>query len=107
MSAPHPQDEEDHERGRVVPFRRREPPRRNAAPKQPVEGLEKYSGADQPDDYRQRMTNNLLALLFCVLLIGGGLWLANTIADLRKKQDCVLSGRRDCADLSVPSAGPK
>jgi hypothetical protein len=103
MSAPHPDDE----RGRVVPFRRREPPHRAAAPKEPVEGLEKYSGADQPDDYRQRMTNNLLALVFCVLLVGAGLWLANTITDLRKKQDCVLSGRRDCANLNVPPADPK
>src|SRR5258708_34541194 len=103
MSAPHPEDE----RGRVVPFRRRATSRRDAAPKEPVEGLEKYSASDQPDDYRQRMTNNLLALVFCLLLVGAGLWLANTIADLRKKQDCVLSGRRDCANLAVPSAGPK
>jgi len=103
MSAPHPEDE----RGRVVPFRPRAPSRRDAVPKEPVEGLEKYSASDQPDDYRQRMTNNLLALVFCLLLVGAGLWLANTIADLRKKQDCVLSGRRDCANLAVPSAGPK
>jgi hypothetical protein len=108
MSAPHPDDE----RGRVVPFRRREPPRQDAQrdeapPKGPVEGLEKYSDGGEPDDYRQRMTNNMLALVLCVLLIGAGLWLANTIADLRKKQDCVLSGRRDCADIAVPSASPK
>jgi hypothetical protein len=102
MSAPHPEDE----KGRVVPFRRREQPRRDAG-NEPVEGLEKYSGSDEPDDYRQRMTNNGLALLFCVLLAGAGLWLANTIADLRKKQDCVLSGRRDCATIAAPSAGPK
>jgi len=103
MSAPHPDDE----RGRVVPFRRREPPRREAAPKEPVDGLEKYSAGHEPDDYRQRMTNNLLALVFCVLLVGAGFWLANTIADLRKSQDCVLSGRRDCASIATPSAGPK
>jgi hypothetical protein len=106
MSAPHPRDEQG-ERGQVVPFRRREPPRRAGKPQEPVEGLEKYASADQPDDYRQRMTNNALAALLCVLLVGAGLWLANTIADLRKNQDCVLSGRRDCANLAVPSAGPK
>jgi hypothetical protein len=118
MSAPHPDDE----RGRVVPFRRREPPNREppsreppsrepawraAPPKEPVEGLEKYSADGEPDDYRQRMTNNVLALIFCVVLIAAGLWLANTIADLRKKQDCVLSGRRDCASVATPSASPK
>jgi len=104
MSAPQPEDE----RGQIVPFRRRAKPRESDnASKEPVKGLEKYSKEAEPDDYRQRMTNNLLALALCVLLIGAGIWLANTIADLRKKQDCVLSGRRDCADLSVPRADPK
>ena len=60
-----------------------------------------------PDDYRQRMTNNVLALAVCLLLVAIGIWLANSIADLRKKQDCVLSGRRDCANVSVPPADPK
>jgi hypothetical protein len=30
-----------------------------------------------------------------------GVWLAIQIADLRKNQDCVLSGRRDCAPIDV------
>ncbi len=104
MSAPQPEDD----RGTVVPFRRRgRPPAGTAGPKQPVKGLEQYSGDAEPDDYPQRMRNNLLAVVLCVLLVGAGIWLATTIADLRKKQDCVLSGRRDCAELSVPGAGPK
>jgi hypothetical protein len=28
-----------------------------------------------------------------------------SIADLRKTQDCVLAGRRDCAPISVPPRG--
>ena len=37
--------------------------------------------------------------LLAVLL--AGVWLAIQIADLRKNQDCVLSGRRDCAPIDV------
>ncbi len=112
MSAPQPEEESgresDQDRGQVVPFRRRgKPPGGKAGPKEPVKGLEGYSADAEPDDYPQRMRNNLLAVVLCILLIGAGIWIANTIADLRKKQDCVLSGRRDCADISVPGAGPK
>jgi len=116
MSAPQAEEErgqeQGQERGQVVPFRRRgRPPAGNAGPKEsakePIKGLEAYSADAEPDDYPQRMRNNLLAVVLCVLLMGAGIWLANAIADLRKKQDCVLSGRRDCADISVPGAGPK
>jgi len=103
MSAPHPEDE----KGRVLPFRQRKKPRADGPPPTPVEGLEKYTEDGTPDDYRQRMTNNVLALAFCLLLVAIGVWLANSIADLRKKQDCVLSGRRDCANVSAQPSGPK
>ncbi len=33
---------------------------------------------------------------FGVLLIGGAFWLADSIATMRKNQDCVLTGRRTC-----------
>ena len=92
-------------KGLILPFRRREKPHTqgNGAP---VEGLEKYGEAGEPDDYRQRMINNLLALVFCVLLVAAGVWLADRIAEMRKNQDCVLSGRRNCANVNVPPANP-
>ena len=31
--------------------------------------------------------------------IGVALWLANTMADMRRNQDCVLSGRRGCTPV--------
>jgi hypothetical protein len=37
-----------------------------------------------------------------VVLVGVGIWLAISIADLRKTQDCVLMGRRDCAHIVAP-----
>lgn len=56
---------------------------------------------DEPDDFRHRMLANVAALAFTVALTAIGIWLAMSIADLRKTQDCVLMGRRDCAKISV------
>jgi len=104
-NAPRPEDE----KGRILPFQRRgQLPRGlpQAPPDAPVEDLEKYARSDEPDDYRQRMINNGLALTFCIILVAIGIWLASTIAEMRRNQDCVLSGRRDCAKVIVP-ANPK
>jgi hypothetical protein len=94
----------DNERGRILPFRRGRPLPR-AHEDAPVEGVEKYARS-QPDDYHQRMINNGLGLLACIVLVVIGVWLANTIAEMRRNQDCVLSGRRNCTPIPAPSAGP-
>jgi hypothetical protein len=57
---------------------------------------------EEPDDFRQRMLANIAALAFTVALTAVGIWLAMSIADLRKTQDCVLMGRRDCVRISTP-----
>jgi hypothetical protein len=57
---------------------------------------------DEPDDFRHRMLANVAAFAFTVALTAVGIWLAMSIADLRKTQDCVLMGRRDCAHISTP-----
>ena len=57
------------------------------------------------DDFRHRMLANVAALAFTVALTAIGIWLAVSIADLRKTQDCVLMGRRDCARISVTPQG--
>ena len=43
------------------------------------------------------MLANVAAFAFTVALTAIGIWLAMSIADLRKTQDCVLMGRHDCA----------
>jgi hypothetical protein len=48
------------------------------------------------------MLANVAAFAFTVALTAIGIWLAMSIADLRKTQDCVLMGRRDCAQISTP-----
>ena len=49
------------------------------------------------------MLANIAAFAFTVALTAVGIWLAMSIADLRKTQDCVLMGRRDCVRISTPS----
>jgi hypothetical protein len=60
---------------------------------------------DEGDDFHHRMLANVAALAFTVALTAIGIWLAVSIADLRKTQDCVLMGRRDCARISVTPLG--
>jgi hypothetical protein len=58
---------------------------------------------EEPDNFRQRMLANVAALAFTIALTAVGIWLAMSIADLRRTQDCVLMGRRDCVRISPPS----
>ena len=55
-------------------------------------------------DYRQRMMMNFIALAVVAFLVGAGVWLADTIADMERDQDCVLQGRQNCAPIEVPAA---
>jgi len=57
---------------------------------------------EEPDDFRHRMLANVAAFAFTVALTAIGIWLAMSIADLRRTQDCVLMGRRDCVRISNP-----
>jgi hypothetical protein len=57
---------------------------------------------DEPDDFRHRMLANIAGFAFTVALMAIGIWLVVSIADLRRTQDCVLMGRRDCAQITSP-----
>ena len=87
---------------RVVSFRRGRAgaPTSVTAPP-PVDDLAKFERGEGADDYRHRMTVNIVAFVFVIALIGAGLWLADTMAQMRKNQDCVLSGRRGCTPVEV------
>jgi hypothetical protein len=100
------------DRGRVLPFRRRGGTRpfrwsrrgSDAEIDVPlVDDLSKYEQTDVEDDYRHRMVVNLLALAFTTMLVLAGVWLAGQIAEIRKNQDCVLSGQRNCNPIEVPA----
>jgi len=53
-------------------------------------------------NYRQRMFMNFIALAIVTLLLCAGVWIAGTIAELEKDQDCVLQGRSNCAPVELP-----
>jgi hypothetical protein len=84
---------------RVVPLRR--PQARVPAAAPPVADLAKFQESQPADDYRHRMIVNAAAFLFLAALIGGGLWLVDTMAKMQKDQNCVLSGRRGCTPIAV------
>jgi hypothetical protein len=87
---------------RVIGFRPRRPIAGWRTPSPPaVEDLTKYEQDESSDDYRHRMIVNVVAFVFVIGLIAAGLWLADTMAAMRKNQDCVLSGRRGCTPVEV------
>jgi hypothetical protein len=68
------------------------------------DGLDHYARSGEPDDFRHRMTVNAIAFLFVAALVVAGLWLADTLATMRKNQDCVLSGKRGCTPVEAPAS---
>lgn len=99
--------------GKVLPFERRSDRARSSVRPQPgvssaspgnspVEGFGRYErGAGDTDDYWHRQKANFAALFACVLLVVAGLWIAKTMADVQRDQQCVLSGGKNCAQISI------
>jgi hypothetical protein len=97
---------QDEEKGRVLPFRPRAPRSWNAhlrdKLRSPVEDLSKFS-RDPDDNFPHRMKVNLLAFAVLAIIVACGIWLANTMTEMRKNQDCVLTGRTNCAPIHLPA----
>jgi len=101
--------------GQVLPFRRPgQPPfsdpttrRDDLDIEQPdidqLDDLAQYEqDQDEVVDYRQRMLMNVIALAVVAFLVSTGVWLADTIADMEKDQDCMMQGRVNCAPIELP-----
>jgi hypothetical protein len=103
----------DEERGRVVSFRPRVPRARNDNQRwprplrSPVGDLSKYERDREADSYRHRMVNNLLAFAVLCMIVTCGIWLTNTVAEMRAGLDCSLTGRTNCAPIRLPPAEPR
>ena len=55
------------------------------------------------DEEGDRRTTNIVLAVGAVLLVGGGIWLANAMIDARKADECMSSGRRNCNPIEVPA----
>jgi len=86
---------------KIIPFRPRTSAHPPKPPAEPANDLADYEQSREPDDYRHRMMMNIAAGIFTIALTGFGVWLAMSIADLRKTTDCLLVGRRDCAEIPI------
>jgi len=62
-------------------------------------GPEELAAADE----RRRTLANVSALIFTLALTALSVWLATTLTEMRRTQDCVLVGRRDCTRIPLPS----
>jgi hypothetical protein len=57
---------------------------------------------DQDDDAPPSNRGALLALGVVALLILGGLWLTHVLGGAAATQDCLASGRTNCAPVAAP-----
>ena len=60
------------------------------------------STEDPEDEERDRRLANIVLLVAAVLLVGGGIWLANALIEARKADECMSSGRRNCNPIEAP-----
>jgi hypothetical protein len=65
------------------------------------------SGGPDPEkseryaEERDRRSANIFLLVAAALLIGIGIWLVEGMVAARKADDCMSSGRRNCAPIDV------
>ncbi len=59
------------------------------------------------DDHDESGSNRgpMVALVVVVLLVLGGLWLQQHLRADNQIQDCVMSGRSNCAPIAMPKKG--
>jgi hypothetical protein len=112
-----PTQNQTRESARVLKFERRPrpgrpstqplPPPRPIVPDpsglEPVDDFAQFEEDAGPIDYGHRMLMNVIAVAVVTLLVGVGVWLADTIAAMERDQDCVMQGRQNCAPITVPT----
>ena len=58
---------------------------------------------DRPPTEAERRRSNLMLLIVAVVVVVVGVYLVNWMIDQRKLQECLESGRRNCAPISTPA----
>jgi len=104
------QPTKDVDKGRVLPFLRPSAPhswnarlRLRDQSRSPVSDLSRFSREPEEDDYPHRMFINLLAFVVLSFIIGCGIWLAVSMSERNKDQDCRWISRTYCVPIPGPS----
>jgi hypothetical protein len=63
-------------------------------------------GGKQETAAERRLVNVLIAG-FILLILGAALWLGDALLETHRIDDCIASGRRNCAPITVPSPPPR
>jgi hypothetical protein len=62
---------------------------------------------DEPETESERRLINILIVGFILFVIGAGLWLGDALLEARRMDECMSSGRRNCAPITVPRPPPQ
>jgi hypothetical protein len=77
---------------KIVAFKEKQAEARRAAMPKP-----------DPDEERRRTRTNIAALILAAVLVGVGWFLVHQLGQSARMQDCLMSGRTNCAPIDVPS----
>lgn len=53
--------------------------------------------AESRQEFQRRTTVNLLGLIAALLILIAGFWLARELGQIKRVQDCISAGHRNCA----------
>jgi hypothetical protein len=59
---------------------------------------------NDPDKNKARMAANFGGLVVLAVLLAAGFLLAEKLASVSNVQDCMMSGRTNCAPLELPAS---
>ncbi len=71
-----------------------------------VPGISALHG-DAPETASERRLVNLLIVAIILVIFGAAFWLGDALLGARRMDDCIASGRRNCAPITVPAPPPK
>jgi cytoskeletal protein RodZ len=55
----------------------------------------------EAESEHDRRVANIFLLVFFVVVVGVGIWLANAMIEHRRIDDCMAQGRRNCQPIDV------
>jgi len=93
MTLEHPRQTPDHKDAEVIAFKEVQAKARRAARPKP-----------DPEEERRRSRANVAALIFAGILIAIGWLLVQKLGASGRMEDCLMSGRTNCAPIKVAPA---